>query len=289
MKKIKLTYVMIALTMISLSLNSCVSKKKHKALTGEKESLEAKFKECDLEYDKLKTEMGLRKEQIEDLKKQLEEYKQMSKTQLNQVGDLTVLSQEANKNINATLAQMEKKDKYIHMLQSAKNKTDSVNLALAVNLKSALKDGLMDNDIDVRIDKTVVMIDLSDKMLYKSASADLTNKANDVLEKIAKILEGRKDLEILIESHTDARSISNTVFKDNWDLSVKRSTAVARVLQSKYNIDPAQIIPAGRGEFKPVASNDSEEGRAKNRRTRIVIMPKLDQFYDLLDPTKVPQ
>ena len=165
---------------LTLGLSSCVSKKKFKALSAENEQNLKKYSQCDVELAKLKSSLDLRVEQIEDLKKQVEDYKSLRDKQLTQVGDLTVLSQQANKNIDATLAQLEKKDKYIQMLQAAKTKADSINLALAVNLKSALKDGLDDKDIEVNIDKTVVFINLSDKMLYKSGSSELTPRANEV-------------------------------------------------------------------------------------------------------------
>jgi chemotaxis protein MotB len=274
---------------LTLGLSSCVSKKKFKALSAENEQNLKKYSQCDVELAKLKSSLDLRVEQIEDLKKQVEDYKSLRDKQLTQVGDLTVLSQQANKNIDATLAQLEKKDKYIQMLQAAKTKADSINLALAVNLKSALKDGLDDKDIEVNIDKTVVFINLSDKMLYKSGSSELTPRANEVLKKIAQIIDSRKDLEVMVESHTDNNPIKNGCLQDNWDLSVKRSTSVVRALEKNHKINPGRLIASGRGEHAPVASNNTNEGRAMNRRTRIIIMPKLDQFYDLLSPTNVPK
>jgi chemotaxis protein MotB len=274
---------------LTLGLSSCVSKKKYKALTAENEQNLKKYSQCDVELAKLKSSLDLRMEQIDDLKKQVEDYKNLRDKQLTQVGDLTVLSQQANKNIDATLSQLEKKDKYIQMLQAAKTKADSINLALAVNLKSALKDGLDDKDVEVNIDKTVVFINLSDKMLYKSGSSELTPRANEVLKKIAQIIDARKDLEVMVESHTDNNPIKNGCMQDNWDLSVKRSTSVVRALEKNHKINPGRLIASGRGEHAPIASNNTNEGKALNRRTRIIIMPKLDQFYDLLNPNNVPQ
>ncbi len=285
----KLKSIFVYSLALTLGLSSCVSKKKFKALSAENEQNLKKYSQCDVELAKLKSSLDLRVEQIEDLKKQVEDYKSLRDKQLTQVGDLTVLSQQANKNIDATLAQLEKKDKYIQMLQAAKTKADSINLALAVNLKSALKDGLDDKDIEVNIDKTVVFINLSDKMLYKSGSSELTPRANEVLKKIAQIIDSRKDLEVMVESHTDNNPIKNGCLQDNWDLSVKRSTSVVRALEKNHKINPGRLIASGRGEHAPVASNNTNEGRAMNRRTRIIIMPKLDQFYDLLSPTNVPK
>ena len=197
------------------------------------------------------------------------------------------MSKAANENMKATLAQMEKKDKYIQLLQQAKSKADSINLALAVNLKSALKDGLDDQDVEIKVDKTVVFINLSDKMLYQSGSSNLTPRAKEVLGKIAKIVESRKDIEIMVEGYTDNKPIATDCIKDNWDLSVKRATSVVRMLQNTYKVDPNKLIAAGRGEYNTLADNNTAEGRATNRRTRIILLPKLDQFYDLMNPNKM--
>ncbi len=202
------------------------------------------------------------------------------------MGELTVLSQSANNNITETLAQLENKDKYIRLIQAAKNKADSINLALAINLKGVLKDGIADNDIDIKVDKTVVMINLSDKMLFKSGSSSLTTRATEVLGKIAQIVESRPNFEVMVEGYTDSDPINNSCIQDNWDLSVKRATAVVRSLSETHKIDPNRLIAAGRGEYNALASNETAEGKAMNRRTRIIIMPKIDQFYDLLDPEK---
>ena len=192
--------------------------------------------------------------------------------------------------MKATLDQLKQKDQYIHLLQAAKNKADSLNLALAVNLKSQLKAGIEDKDVEIMVDKTVVMINISDKMLYQTGSFNLSTRANEVLAKIATIINQRPELEVMIEGYTDNVPISTECLKDNWDLSVKRATSVVRALQTKYNIDPNRLIAAGRGEYNVLAPNTSSEGRQKNRRTRIILLPKLgDQFYDLLDPTKAPK
>lgn len=230
----------------------------------------------------------MRDEQIKDLKDQVADTRKQRDKTVEQVGDLTVLSQSASNNIKATLSQLEGKDKYIKLLQAAKSKADSINLALAVNLKSVLKDGVNDKDVDIKVDKTVVFINLSDNMLFLSGSSSITNKANDVLGKIAKIVESRPDLEVMVEGYTDNMPITKTCIDDNWDLSVKRATSVVRVLQKQFKIDPSRLIAAGRGEYNTLAPNDTQEGRATNRRTRIIILPKLNQFYDLLNPANVP-
>lgn len=230
----------------------------------------------------------IRQEQIVDLKEQVKDARALRDKQLTQVDDLTVLSQTANANIGETLQQLEKKDRYINLLQTAKTKADSINLALAVNLKSVLKDGIDDRDVDIKVDKTVVLINLSDKMLFTSGSSTITPRAGEVLQKIATIIQSRPEFEVMVEGYTDNQPIRNSCIEDNWDLSVKRSTSVVRALQKNYGVDPNRLIAAGRGEYNALADNTTLQGRATNRRTRIIIMPKLDQFYDLLNPNKVP-
>lgn len=288
---------------LGLTMASCVSKKKFVALRTELETANrdlgkcgvslndymTRLSTCDQELRTAQSTMKMRQEQMDDLRAQLTDAKSLRDKQLTQVGDLTVLSQSANENIKETLMQLEKKDKYIYLLQAAKTKADSINLALSVNLKGALRDGIEDKDVDIKVDKTVVMINLSDKMLYQSGSANLTPKANEVLGKIAKIIESRPDLEVMVEGYTDNVPIKNNCMEDNWDLSVKRSTSVVRLLQKNYNINPNRLIAAGRSEYNALAANDTPEGRSTNRRTRIIILPKLDQFYDLLNPNMVPK
>jgi len=300
-------YFLSIAAMALLLLSSCVSKKKFSAVQSELatanaqlgkcgESLNdymARLKACETDKTAATTELNHLKTsgkgQVDDLRAQLEDCKSQRDKSVTQVGDLAVMSQTATKNMELTLAQLAEKDKYIHLLQAAKTKADSLNLALAVNLKSQLSAGIEDQDVDIKIDKTVVMINLSDKMLFQSGSSNLTSKAGDVLAKIAQIVKSKPDLQVMVEGYTDNVPIHNDCVKDNWDLSVKRATAVVRVMQSKYKIDPDQLIAAGRGEYNTLAPNDTADGRSKNRRTRIIIMPKLDQFYDLLNPATAPK
>jgi chemotaxis protein MotB len=291
--------------MVVGSFTSCVSKKKMTELKDShaKEMARAneqlgkcgedlnmymkKLSACEQERDGLKGNVKQKDDQITDLRSQLADARKTRDQQFEQVGNLTVMSKAANENMKATLAQMEKKDKYIQLLQQAKSKADSINLALAVNLKSALKDGLDDQDVEIKVDKTVVFINLSDKMLYQSGSSNLTPRAKEVLGKIAKIVETRKDIEIMVEGYTDNKPIATECIKDNWDLSVKRATSVVRMLQNTYKVDPNKLIAAGRGEYNTLADNNTADGRATNRRTRIILLPKLDQFYDLMNPNKM--
>lgn len=293
----KLIYTLL----VGLAFTSCVSKKKFAGLQSELASTKAdlerrgelvndfknKLVSCEQDRDRATANSSAKDSQISDLRSQIEDLRKVRDSQMEQVGGLTVLSQSANENINRTLAQLEKKDKYINLLQAAKSKADSMNLALAVNLKAALKDGLDDTDVEVKVDKTVVMVNLSDKMLFTSGSYKISPRAHSVLEKVAAIIKSRPDLEMMVEGYTDNVSINTACIEDNWDLSVKRSTSVVRTLQTKFGVDPNKIIAAGRGEYNTLASNSTPEGRSINRRTRIILMPKLDQFYDLLNPDNV--
>lgn len=287
--------------MLGLAFTSCVSKKKFTALESELASTKAdlerrgelvnefknKLVACEQERDRTASANSTKDNQISDLRSQIEDLRKVRDNQMEQVGGLTVLNKSANENINKTLAQLEKKDRYINLLQMAKSKADSMNLALAVNLKSVLKEGLDDTDVDVRVDKTVVMVNLSDKMLFTSGSYKISSRAYSVLEKVAAIIKSRPDLEVMVEGYTDNVSINTACIEDNWDLSVKRSTSVVRTLQTRFGVDPNKIIAAGRGEYNTLTSNSTPEGRSTNRRTRIILMPKLDQFYDLLNPDNV--
>ena len=276
------------LIVVTLALSSCASKKQLTVLEADLATNQQEKNQLKADLKDARTKLDFKDQQISSLKDQLDDCRNQRDKQLTQVGDLTVLSQSASENIKETLSQLESKDKYIRLIQAAKTKADSINLALAVNLKSVLKKGLDDEDVEIKVDKTVVFINLSDKMLYKSGSSNLTDRAHEVLGKIAQIIETRPGIEVMVEGYTDNVPIKTDCLDDNWDLSVKRSTSVVRVLQEKYQIDPNILIAAGRGEYNTLAGNDTKEGRATNRRTRIIIMPKLNQFYDLLNPDKAP-
>ncbi|GAB3522983.1 OmpA/MotB family protein [Emticicia fontis] len=289
---------------VAVFMSSCVAKKKYTGLQQQYEKSQADLVKCgdqvqdfkdrlakaEQERESLRTattsDIQQRDSQIKDLRDQINDLKSLRDKQMEQVGNLTVLSKAANDNIDKTLAQLEKKDKYINRLQAARTKADSINLALAVNLTRVLSAGIDEKDVDIKVDKTVVMVNISDKMLFSSGSYKLSSRANEVLGKIAQIIQSRPDLEVMIEGYTDNVSINTECLTDNWDLSTKRATSVVRALQGTFKVDPNRLIAAGRGEFNVLTSNDTPEGRATNRRTRIILMPKLDQFYDLLNPDK---
>ncbi|MDV7186147.1 OmpA family protein [Lutibacter sp. TH_r2] len=272
--------LLIVAVVLSVGLSSCVSKKQYADLESnfnkksqELVDVKADLMKCRIESDSKVSALEFK---VESLKKDKE------KT-LEYVDNLTVLSKSASDNIKETLAQMSKKDEYIQHIQKAMTRKDSINLALGFKLKSVLKDGFNDEDIQVDVEKTVVYISIADKLLFKSGSSTVSNDAKNVLSKVAEVISAQPDLEVMIEGYTDNKPISTAGIKDNWDLSVKRSTSIIRVLQNDFNIAPERLIAAGRSEYKPLESNDTVEGRSRNRRTRIVLMPQLEQFFELLE------
>ncbi len=307
--KYNINKLFLLLLISTVILSSCVAKKKYLSLEMQLELKQDELYKANAQLDdcndklrrekqdvitekgnveKSNLELQGRDRQIETLRDQINDLRNQRDQQMQQVGDLALLSKEANDNITATIRQLETKDKYIRIIQTARSKTDSMNLALAINLKSQLSQGIADQDIRVSVDKTVVYINLSDKLLFASGSSKVNLEAKDVIFKISQVINARPDLEVMVEGFTDTNPIKNTCMIDNWDLSVKRATSVIRILEQDYNVDPNRLIAAGRGQYNSVATNETTEGRQMNRRTRIVLLPKLDQFYDLLNPTNVP-
>jgi chemotaxis protein MotB len=283
----------------SVMLFSCVSSKKYKksqadyaALQTKHEQLLTDMKTCNDAKDalgrqiySLESDNNNLKSRITDLNKQIDFMKENSTTVLKQLENLSVVSSSQAESIKKSMDNLGMKDLYIQNLQSEMSRKDSLNMALVMNLKGAIGN-MQDEDINIKVDKGVVFIDISDKLLFKSGKYEITPQAKEVLGKVATVLKSQPDIEFMVEGHTDNVAYKNGVLLDNWDLSVKRSTAVVRVLQNEYGIDPAKMAAAGRSEYTPLADNSSAENRAKNRRTRIVILPQLDQFFKLLEPKK---
>jgi len=272
-----------------ISLTSCVSNKKLKAcedryknLSDQYVLLESSKKDCETQRDALTMSRNNLEKDNDFLKKQIDYLKANNDIALNQLRDMSVLSASQAESIKKSLDNIGAKDSYIQTLQQAAARKDSLNMRLVMNLKGALAN-VKDDDVEIQVDRSAVLITLSDKMLFKSGSYDISDRAAEVLGKVAQVLNNQPDLDILIEGHTDNVPIKKTGVKDNWDLSVLRATAVARVLQGSYGINPARITAGGKSEFVPLTSNDSAAGRAINRRTRIIIMPQLDQFFRLLE------
>ncbi len=201
---------------------------------------------------------------------------------INNIGNLTTLSQKGAENLEMSLESMKEKDVRIQRMQDAVTKKDSVTLALVTSLKGVLGN-LSDDDIQINVEKGVVYVSISDKLLFRSGSYTVTKQAKDVLGKVAKVVNDKPELEFMVEGHTDNVPIKSDGILDNWDLSVKRATAVVRILEKDFAVAPARMTAAGRSFYVPLMENDSPSNRAKNRRTRIVVLPKLDQFYDLIE------
>jgi chemotaxis protein MotB len=280
--------------LLSVSLFSCVSSKKFQALTdkytGLNEQLVASQKEtraCKDEKAELERQRAIadaqREAQIGSLKEQVELLKKNNNVALKQLEDLSVISSSQAESIKKSLDNIGAKDSYIQSIQSAAARKDSLNMALVMNLKGAIGD-LNDQDVNIKVDKGVVYVDISDKVLFKTGSFDLSENAKTVLGKVALVLKNQPDIEFMVEGHTDNVALKgNKDLQDNWDLSVKRATTIVRMFQSQYGMEPAKMVAAGRSEYQPIADNSTEAGRSQNRRTRIVILPQLDQFFKLLE------
>ncbi len=293
----KATYFIAAI--ISVSLFSCVSSKKFKTKEADYNKLEERFNtlqkdmnECGEEKailtrqkEALEREKALMAGQIKDLGDQVEYLKANNNAALKQLEDLSVITAAQAESIKKSMENIGAKDAYIQTLQQQMARKDSLNMALVMNLKGAIGN-LDDKDINIKVDKGVVYVDISDKLLFKSGSYDVTERAKEVLGKVATVLKNQPEIEFMVEGHTDNVPYKGGVLLDNWDLSVKRATAVVRILQKQYGLDPAKMAAAGRGEYKPLEDNSTREGKAANRRTRIVILPQLDQFFKLLEPQK---
>lgn len=278
-------------------LFSCVSNKKFKASQADYASLQSKYTQLQGDLNSCndaKAELAMQKTALEsdkanlttrisDLNKQIDFLKENNTTVLKQLQDLSVLSSSQAESIKKSLDNIGAKDVYIQNLQSAMSRKDSLNLVLVMNLKGAIGD-LDDKDINIKVDKGVVYIDISDKLLFKTGRYEVTPRAQEVLGKVAMVLKNHPEIEFMVEGHTDTVPYRSGVLLDNWDLSVKRATSVVRILQNQYGMDPVKMAAAGRGEYNPLLDNSTAENRAINRRTRIIILPQLDQFFKLLEP-----
>lgn len=259
---------------LSLSLTSCVSKKKYADLEAKQKETQDLLNTATIKLNTCLTEKEALASQVDYLKKNNTELINSSK-------ELTMLTQKGAENLEKSLESLKEKDLKISKLQDALTKKDSVTLALVTSLKREV--GIDDPDININVEKGVVMVSIADNLLFKSGSYVVSDNAKNVLGKVAKVINSKPDFECMVEGHTDNVPIKNSVLLDNWDLSVKRATSIVRVLQNDFDVNPKQLIPAGRSFYIPLADNDTPANRAKNRRTRIIIMPKIDQFYDMLE------
>lgn len=281
MKKLIIPFVAL-----SLLATSCVSKKKYAALeskyidtkgnlqktTLEKEALEGRFA-------KIQKRVANYNDKINSLKSDNVALKNENDIKLDMVGNTAVISNKTRERMIETLAKVDATD-----LAEAKTLKDSLNLAISYNLKNKMNTSDLNNsdDINIDIDQTVVMISVSDKLLFNTASYRIKKGAYSLVEKLANVINSEPSMDVMIEGHTDSRTINNASVQDNWDLSVKRATSIVRLLESKYNVDGSRLIASGRGSTMPLVENNTRENRAKNRRTRIVILPNLDKFFALI-------
>ncbi len=258
------------------TLSGCVSKKKYT-------DLETKYQESESALGNAKMELAACMEEKNQLKDQNAYLKTQSEKLMSSMGEMVLINKKEAENLERSLEAIKEKDLQIKRMTDARTKKDSVTLALVTSLKGAL-DNMDDEDIQINVDKGVVFISISDKLLFKSGSYELSSRAKEVLGKVAKVVNNKPEMDVMVEGHTDNKGVLTTAgFKDNWDLSVMRATAVVRVLQDDLGVDPERLIAAGRSYYMPVANNDSVDGRSQNRRTRIIILPKLDEFYGMIE------
>lgn len=265
---------------IALLFSSCVSQKKYAELEDRYNSTQDLLNSATVRLNVCLEERAALQAKANSLESQVAYLNETNRDLIRSVGDFTELSRKGAENLQQSLQSLQEKDLTIRKLQDAVNRRDSVNLALVTSLKGAV--GNLD-DIEISVEKGVVFVNISDRLLFQSGSYNLTTRAREVLGQVAQVVRNQPDFEFLVEGHTDDVPISRPGIKDNWDLSVLRATAVVRALQNDFGVDPTRMTAGGRGEYIPVASNATSDGKARNRRTRIVVLPRLEQFYEMIE------
>lgn len=273
MKKTALTLLTVAL------LASCVSKKKYVALENQNGELKSQLQKTQVKNEELEGKFAAIQERVDEYNNKISSLTDENNSKMVTVGDAAVISENAKAEMRKTLANVDPS-----LVSQASTLKDSMNLAITHNLQKSMSNTDLneDEDIAINIDETVVMISISDKLLFNTASYRVSNKADDILQKLADVINSEPSIEVMVEGHTDARSIHNDKVQDNWDLSVLRATSVVRKLQNEFNVAPEKMIASGRGEFQPIVGNDTKENRSKNRRTRIVLLPNINKFFALM-------
>ncbi len=275
------------LLVATILLNSCVSKKKYMALEQENGEIKSQLTKTQVEKEDLETKFAKIQERVDrynekisSLNEDVEGLTMENDIKLDVNKDGTVMSNESKRKMLATLQNVDPSK-----LAEAKTLKDSMNLAIQYNLEKTMNstDLNEDEDIAVNINETVVMISISDKMLFNSGSYRISSKADNILQKLADVINSEESIDVMVEGHTDSRGINTEKIQDNWDLSVLRATSVVRKLQHKYKVDPAKLIASGRSSYQPLVNNDTRENRYKNRRTRIILMPNIDKFFALME------
>ena len=266
----------VSLTSIAV-LASCVSKKKYVALEDNLAQTQSQLTKTQVEKEELQAKVAKIEARVAEYNAKINSLKEVNDNQFD-LENGALMSKNTKAKMEATLAKVDPAE-----LAAAKTMEDSVNLAISYNLKNAITENTENDDIDISVDKTVVMINVSDKLLFNTAGYTVSKKADGLLSKLAEVIKSEPSMEVMVEGHTDSRTINTALFKDNWDLSVKRATSVVRALQEDYSVNPEQLIAAGRSKYQPLVDNSDKEAMAKNRRTRIVIIPDLDKFFALLE------
>jgi chemotaxis protein MotB len=259
----------------------CVSNKKFNELQANYNQLQDKNHELNQKFQNSQQELSGSSTRVKSLEEQIASERSNVAALQEALNNCLNNSKQGNVNISKLVDEINASNKYIQHLVNVKNTSDSLNMVLTNNLTRSLSREEM-SDVDVKVLKGVVYISLSDNMLYKSGSYEISDKAGATLNKIAKIIKDYQNYDVLIEGNTDNVPISQVNIRNNWDLSALRASSVVQSLQNNYGVDPKRLTAGGRGEYNPVAGNDSEEGKAKNRRTQIIITPKLDQFMELI-------
>ena len=270
------------MTLCGALLSSCVSSKKYSELEALQKSTNDLLNAATVKLNTCDEEKAAALANVASLEEQINFLKSNNQDLISNLGNLTTLSQKGAENLEKSLESLKEKDSRIKSLRDAVTRKDSVTLALVTSLKGVLGN-IADEDIEINVEKGVVYVSISDKLLFRSGSFSVNKAAKEVLGKVARVINDKPELEFMVEGHTDNVPIKVEGTQDNWDLSVRRATAIVRILQKDFGVAPERMTAAGRGEYIPVADNDTSAGRAKNRRTRIVVLPKLDQFYDLIN------
>jgi chemotaxis protein MotB len=277
----KTRFLIPALFMLAVAASSCVSSKKYKELQASYDKLDSNTRDLRGKYLLTERNFAVAQDRVKSLDDQLASERSNNKQLQSALDKCLTSSGQGNLNISKLVDEINSSNRYIQQLVNAKNKSDSLNMVLTNNLTRSLSQSEM-QDVDVKVLKGVVYISLADNMLYKSGSYEISDKAGETLSKIAKIIKDYNNYDVLIEGNTDNVPISQKNIRNNWDLSALRAASVVMALQTTYQVDPKRLTAGGRGEYNPIADNSSSSGKAQNRRTQIIITPKLDQFMDLI-------
>jgi chemotaxis protein MotB len=278
---VKIQFNLIAIAIAMLSVTGCVSTKKFNSLQAKYNSLYQTNSDLTRQGEECKSNLDRATVQVKGLQEQIMAEQDHVKALQSALDKCLTSSSQGNVNISKLVDEINSSNKYIQELIASKNKSDSLNMVLTNNLTRSLSKDEM-QDVDVKVLKGVVYISLSDNMLYKSCSYEISDKAGTTLSKIAKIITDYKDYDVLVEGNTDNVPITKPNIRNNWDLSALRASSVVQALQNNFAVDPKRLTAGGRGEYNPVTTNDTPDGRSRNRRTEIIITPKLNQFMDLI-------